>query len=243
MRLNKPELRYLLLGCLVSVVEGLTWPAFSIVLSELLAVLINPDGRSEVNKWCLAFVIVGLLSFGSLLAKFYCLTYAGEALTKRLRQKSFRAILYKDAAWFDEPRHRKHILTTRLSSDSSRVRGIVGERLGMMISCLSTLLGGVIVAFVYCWRIALVVLAACPAVAIGGALQMKLMTGFSQSKEFEDSSKFAGQAVEHIRTVLSLGRTQAFFDGYMRELQKPTKRVFKLANVQGDTLLLSSTVQ
>ena len=47
----------------VQIVEGLSWPAFSIVLSELLGVLINPDGESEVNKWCLAFVIVGLISF------------------------------------------------------------------------------------------------------------------------------------------------------------------------------------
>ena len=58
-----------------------------------------------------------------------------------------------------------------------------------VISCVATMLGGILVALIYCWRIALVVLGACPAVAIGGALQMKLMTGFSQSKEFEASSK------------------------------------------------------
>jgi hypothetical protein len=33
------------------------------VLSELLGVLINPDGESKVDKWALAFVIVGLISF------------------------------------------------------------------------------------------------------------------------------------------------------------------------------------
>jgi ATP-binding cassette subfamily B (MDR/TAP) protein 1 len=64
---------------------------------------------------------------------------------------------------------------------------------------MATMLGGLCVALIYCWKIGLVVLAACPAVAIGGALQMKLMTGFSQSKEFENSAKFAGQAMEHIR--------------------------------------------
>ncbi len=66
---------------------------------------------------------------------------------------------------------------------------------------------------------------------------MKLMTGFSQNKEFEESSKYAGQAIDHIRTVLALGRTQAFFDGYQRALQKPTSRIYRLANIQGKHII------
>ncbi len=69
----------------------------------------------------------------------------------------------------------------------------------VVVGFLATMLGGISVAIIYCWKIGLVVLAACPVVGIGAALQMKLMTGFSQSKEFEDSAKFAGQAMEHIR--------------------------------------------
>ena len=186
----------------------------------MLGVLINPDGKSDVDKWSLAFVIVGLIDFAANIGKFAFLGVAGEALTRRLRGRAFRAMLYQETDWFDEPRHRKNILTARLASDASRVRGIVGERLGvckswhsnysclhiyvveisrhgrlwnfgspfiiffLVVSVISTIIGGVAVAMIYCWKIGLVVLAACPAVAIGGALQMTLMTGFSQSKEF-----------------------------------------------------------
>ena len=111
--------------------SGLVWPAFSVVLSEMLGVLLAGGSSKSVSNWSLAFVVVGVIHFVSLYGKFTFLGIAGEALTQRLRAKSFRAIVYKDAAWFDEPRHRKNILTTRLASDAARVRGIVGERLGM----------------------------------------------------------------------------------------------------------------
>ena len=40
--------------------------------------------------------------------------------------------------------------------------------------------GGIAIGLVYCWRVALVVLACFPIVAGGGALQLKLMLGYSQ---------------------------------------------------------------
>lgn len=82
------------------------WPAFSVVLSEMLGVIIEPDNEAKVNRWTWAFVVVGAIAFVrsalscssacpltcSLSLKFYCLGFAGEALTRRLRELSFRAI-------------------------------------------------------------------------------------------------------------------------------------------------------
>ena len=45
---------------------------------------------------------------------------------------------FQEASWFDEPRHRKNILTTRLAADASRVRGIVAERIGLSTTHLSS---------------------------------------------------------------------------------------------------------
>ncbi len=152
LKYNQPEFWYLILGLLMAILDGmselwacveliqcsflmlialgLVWPAFSVLLSEMLGVLINPDGKSDVNKWSLAFVVLAISDFIANIGRFYCFGVAGEALTRRLRVKSFRAMVYKEADWFDQPHHRKNILTARLASDTSRVRGIVGERLG-----------------------------------------------------------------------------------------------------------------
>lgn len=49
------------------------------------------------------------------------------------------------------------------------------------------------------------------------------MTGFNTGKAYNRSGKFASQAVEHVRTVASLGRLNAFVDDYLRTLELPTK--------------------
>ena len=48
---------------------------------------------------------------------------------------------------------------------------------------------------------------------------MKMMTGFSQNKEYERSGQFASQAVDNIRTVVALGRIQSFISEYAQALK------------------------
>lgn len=50
---------------------------------------------------------------------------------------------------------------------------------------LATLLGGLGIALYFCWQLALVVMACIPIIAVAGALQMKLMSGFSHNKAYE----------------------------------------------------------
>ena len=53
-----------------------------------------------------------------------CLTIAGENLTARLREWSFKSMLRQEIAWFDEERNSSGILATRLAQDASRVQGV-----------------------------------------------------------------------------------------------------------------------
>ena len=58
---------------------------------------------------------------------------------------------------------------------------------GAALSLLGNLFAGLGLALYFCWRLALVVLGCFPIVAMGGALQMKLMSGFGGSKQYEPS--------------------------------------------------------
>lgn len=49
------------------------------------------------------------------------------------------------------------------------------------------------------------------------------MTGFDTGKAYSRSGKFASQAVEHVRTVASLGRLNAFVDDYLHTLDYPVQ--------------------
>jgi len=49
---------------------------------------------------------------------------SGEALTKRLRAKAFRAILRQEIAWFDDPDNNTGALCTRLSTEAAAIQGV-----------------------------------------------------------------------------------------------------------------------
>jgi len=55
-----------------------------------------------------------------------------------------------------------------------QVRGILGDRFGIICTSVATIAGGLGVAFYFCWSVALVVIGCFPIVAIGGALQFKV---------------------------------------------------------------------
>eukprot|EP00047_Mylnosiga_fluctuans_P015769 m.49151 g.49151 ORF g.49151 m.49151 type:complete len:1362 (+) comp6094_c0_seq1:38-4123(+) len=233
LRMSRPEWLQLALGALGCAGEGVMWPAFSIVLSEMIGKLIEPDNEAEVAKWTWAFVIVGAVAFVAMVLKIYYIGVAGEALTRRLREKSFWSIINQEAQWLDQPTHRRALLTTRLAADAATVRGLVGERLAMALTAGINVFGGIILALFYCWRVALVVLGSLPFIAIGGALQMKLMSGFGNNKHYEESWQLAGQNIENIRTVLALGRGPSAYAAYRAALHKLQGISHKQAQVQG----------
>ena len=78
-------------------------------------------------------------------------------------------------------------------------------------------------------------LAAAPVTAFGAVLQFKVMAGFADGKAYEQSGKFASQAIEHVRDVAALGRLEAFVGDYFHTLDYPTKVTKRRAHVQGLT--------
>eukprot|EP00049_Salpingoeca_infusionum_P008659 m.143059 g.143059 ORF g.143059 m.143059 type:complete len:1275 (+) comp14078_c0_seq2:641-4465(+) len=237
--LNKPELWQMIVGCIAAALEGIVWPVYALILSELLGVLNSTNDKSTVSKYAGAFLGVAAIAFFMLLAKVWLLSIAGERLTLRLRDMVFRAMIKQKAEWYDEPEHSRGILTARLSADAYAVRGMVGDRLGSLCTIVSTVVGSIVIAFYFCWRVGAVILGAAPLMAVGGALQMRLMTGFSTGKAYEKSGKFASEAVEHVRTVAALGRLDSFVNEYFHTLDYPTKVTRRTAQVQGLTFGLT----
>ena len=109
------------------------------------------------------------------------------------------------APWFDIPRNNAGTLTARLSTDCQLVNTVTTTTVSILIQNLSTLLAGIIIAFVYEWRTALVALGLLPLMILSGAIQMAFSTGFSDKTDaaYKDSSNLIMEAMINIRTVSS----------------------------------------
>lgn len=80
--------------------------------------------------------------------------------------------------WFDLPRNNAGSLTARLATDCQQVNGLTTTLIGIMFQNVSCLLSGIIIAFVYEWRITLVTLGLIPFLIGAGLIHMKFHVGF-----------------------------------------------------------------
>ena len=145
---------------------------------------------------------------------------SGEALTKRLRSKIFRAILRQDIAYFDQAHHNTGALCTYLATEASDVQGASGVRIGIMIQNIVTVGVGILIGFIFSWQLTLLIIAFLPFIIFGAVIQIRLITKFvkNDKESLENAGKIAVEAIQNIRTVVQLSKEDYFYHEYCRLL-------------------------
>lgn len=200
------------IGFFVSVGNGLIFPAFSIFLSKMLAILVKfsdnaSQARTDANLYALIFLLLAIASLILNLIQHTIFTNIGESVTEKIRNETYLKILKMPVPWFDKPKNSSGNISTRLASDCHTVNGLLTTYLGLLIQILTTLISGIIIAFLYEWRTSLVAFGLLPIMIISGAIQMAFTQGFSDKtdKAYKDSSSLITEAMNYIRTVTSFG--------------------------------------
>ncbi|XP_068092080.1 ATP-binding cassette sub-family B member 5-like isoform X3 [Hyperolius riggenbachi] len=238
LRLNQSEWLYILAGTLASLINGSAHPAFSIFFAKIIAIFGIDDPnqiKQESDFYCIIFTFIGIVSFVTYFLQGFMFGRSGEVLTMRLRHMAFSSMLRQEVAWFDEKNNNTGALTTRLALEASQIQTATGSRLGLFAENLASMGLSIMIAFAFSWEMTLLLLAMAPVLVITGLLETKALTGFANrdKKELQAAGKIAVEAVDNIRTVVSLTRERTFEKNYTESLQKPFKYSQRKAQIYG----------
>lgn len=248
MKLNAPEWRYILWGCLAAAMHGSTFPLWGLFFGDFFGILSNGDEnvvRHEGNNISFIFLGIGIMAGLGTMLQSYMFTTAGVKMTTRLRQTAFKTIMSQEVAFFDDEKNAVGALCARLAGDCSNVQGVscnlfifllpsllivvlllpsqaTGARVGIMLQAVVTLLVGIIIGFVFSWQQTLLTLVTLPFLCLSVYLEGRFIAKSVQwSKQaIEQASQVAVEAIANIRTVNGLGLERQVIERYTVQIDQ-----------------------
>lgn len=229
-KLVKADWPLICLGVFASILTGLIIVGEAIVFGNLIELLntgaTEPGFRSEANFFCLMFFVLSLVAL-------FCYTTSGSAfgiastrLTGRVKRRSLTTILRQDLAWFSNEDRSVHSLMALMANDATNLACLSGVALGTIFTVIVSMCGGIILAHVVAWRIAVVLLSAVPVVLLSGYSRLKIlqMSEARHTTAYSRAASLASEACRSIRTVVILGREQGVLNEYKKSLEEPYRK-------------------
>ena len=219
LKMNSPEWNLIVIGLIASVLMGSIPPSFAILLSEFINVFTyDDDDKAKSVSLMLVGIALGIACAAAIFKMIINMTFciAGGNLTTRFRRLAFKSIVWQNMEFFDDPKNTVGNLTTRLSTDATLVQGATGPKIGNTLEALATIIGALFVAFLFSWKLTLVVLGFMPLMILTGIMQNKILTGFAKEDKaaLDGAGRVFSEVVDNIRTVVSLTRESTFIDLY-----------------------------
>ncbi|KAI0989395.1 hypothetical protein GJ496_009361 [Pomphorhynchus laevis] len=237
-KMNYPEIVYIISGSIACIGFGVCQVIFEFYFAKILFVYAHCDDLERqriINRDCLRFLWIGIAISACQLISSSTFVFSGAKLTKRLRQNVFRSIVNREIAFFDKDENSVGKLCTLLSNEASAVQGATGIRIGTMLSGLSILLVGVVIAFVVGWQLSLVILAFVPVLIFAGILSMKVMAGFDSGDKvhLESTGRIIIESTSNIRLVKQLRQENYFYQKFKEHVDQVCQRNLKRAIITG----------
>jgi ATP-binding cassette subfamily B (MDR/TAP) protein 1 len=223
---------YFLCGFVASVGGGGIFPGQAVVFSRVVTIFQLPRGQlhDRANFWALIFfaLALGVLICYAFIGTFF--TIAAFLASRVYRSQYFGAMLRQDIGFFDIEGHSAGAMTSRLSTDPQRLQDLISSNFGLILIVIVNLIGSCTLALALGWQLALVTIFGClPPLFFAGFMRMRLeiQSQDRTSKLYQESARFAAEAVGAIRTVSSLTMEAKVLDNYAERLNVTVQKAYR----------------
>lgn len=230
LRLLKPDAPILLLGFAFSVVGGAIIIGEAIAFGNLIQ-LLNDNARggsglrSEIEFYCLIFFILSCVALVCYTGTGSSFGIASTRLTSRIQSALLRNTLRQDMAWFSAPGRSLHELMARINSDAGNLAALSGVVTGTLFAIATSMIGGLTLALVIAWRIAVVLMSCVPVLVTAGYLRLRILTKSEEHHRtaYNKAASIAAESCRNMRTIAILGLEDNVMHRYQKALEGPYK--------------------
>ncbi|KAJ1719603.1 hypothetical protein LPJ53_005663 [Coemansia erecta] len=231
-KMNRHLARALVPGTLLTLVDGASFPCFSIVFSNMIVAIAIEDPakqRHEVNLYAGLFFMFAVVIFLAIGGRNFFFIRAGEKITFNVRYDVFRAMLRQDAEYFDRSENGAGTLTARLATEATDVNKAIGEALPAFIAGAASITTGVVIAFTRDWHLTLVILATLPFLTLAFYFEGRAVFVAAKTMKgaYEKASQEAAETVANVRTVASLTREHTFIAQFRQNSLAPYRSALR----------------
>jgi len=199
------------LAILTSIIFGASMPAFMVIFGELIDSMgssTSADASGFDNLGGSSMIMVYVAAGMFVVATVNQITFQlfAENIQHKIRIVYFKSCLEKDATWFDS--NNPNEMASRIGSECKAIERAVGEKIGQILQCISSVFFGFGFSFVWGWKLTLILMAFIPFIAMIGAWIAKaFMGGVSKNlKAYAQSAGYAEQALSAIKVVQTYGQ-------------------------------------
>ncbi|KAF7260037.1 hypothetical protein EG68_02390 [Paragonimus skrjabini miyazakii] len=244
LKINRPELKYIVLGCISAVIAGAVQPSFAILYSEVYSIfpliLSNPsEADRKTSLICGMMALLGFIRFLSMLAQGYFFGVSGERLTKRIRAWYFECILRQEIGWFDRPENQAGALTASLATQASQLKLISGSQLGTILEAVVLAVASLVIGFVFSWQLTFSANKYCDQARRS---KVRSMAGGGKIEEDMTMMRVAQEAINNDRTVFTLTLEEHFYQKFLKAMRDDRKAVIRECLMFGLVYALTQSV-
>ncbi|KAF2119201.1 ABC transporter-like protein [Lophiotrema nucula] len=206
---QRGDWHWYLLILLASAGAGAAFPIQAYLFAQLISLFAYYGEylRQETQFWCLMTVAlavgVGICYFALAWA---CNTVSFH-IVATYRHEYFRNVLRQPIAFFDDEENSTGTLSARIATDPAYLQQLLGVNAASMLTAIFNVIGCIVIAFLFSWRLSVVVVfATTPVMIVAGYLRVRYERKFEKMTwlVFTESSKFAVEAIGAFRTVAAL---------------------------------------
>ncbi|KAK3953164.1 P-loop containing nucleoside triphosphate hydrolase protein [Pseudoneurospora amorphoporcata] len=193
------------------------------------------------KMWATLAAVIGTCYFlTSLITK-----HIEGSISAAYRQEYFESIMGQKTSFFDADGNSVGQLTGRLQSDIKSLMELLGLNLMMVIIGVFSLIGALIISFIYGWKLALVALCVTvPLNMLAGFYRVRYELQFNAMNEavFRESSKFGTESIGAFRTVTALVMEDSICARYEALLQHHVVTAYRKARLTTFIFAFSDSV-